>query len=377
MGNNELATAAKKAMAKARADDAQSPEPFHDAVTRVVNDALAKGVTPDMILAGRGLLPKGFFHGTYYGIATHAAEQLVSPYHLLVLSKGVVLARLFVEPLPEDAVVMPVEVDEDSEKASPVPEDPPTSKTVADELHEREVQKRAKQIDETAKQKHAAPPYTTRTECPDRKTFEVPEGHEAVRDEEGRATGEVRPVVIADEGLAPEHGGAEPQRPYNPVIQDWVCRLPFTQQSVLLSAMRNADGVEKGHPSKDLIRWFRRCVVLSAFDGRALTNPYEPGGGSYTGPLRDDQTLEDAADAFLRARDGMSLHYYAHAMHAFEIVAYHHPDDTIGEFWLAVYERMALALHLRPESCSDMDQRLGDSESDWRRWEDSAGGCST
>lgn len=158
------------------------------------------------------------------------------------------------------------------------------------------------------------------------------------------------------------------------VTQPWTHEIPFMQQSVLLSALRNEDGVEKGHPAKALIRWFRRCVVLSAFDGRALTDPTEPGGGSYTGPV---ENIEAAADDFLRARDGMALHYYAHAMHAFQIIAVHHPDDEIAEFWGRVYTRMAHALHLWPEMANQMNARLGDNPEGWKAREDRAGGCST
>lgn len=177
-----------------------------------------------------------------------------------------------------------------------------------------------------------------------------------------------------DENLRRLRQEKEHREQYNPVIQDWVCRLPFMQQSVLLSAMRNADGVEKGHPSKDIIRWYRRCVVKSAFDGRALTDPREPGGGSYTGPVED---VEEALDAFIRARDGMMLHYFSHAMHAFQIVAVHHPDPHISLFWHRAYVRMVHALHLIPESADMMNRRLGDNEADWKAREDPAGGCST
>ena len=90
------------------------------------------------------------------------------------------------------------------------------------------------------------------------------------------------------------------------------------QQTVLISAIRGPDGVAKGHRLKPLLRWYRRCIVLSAFDGRALTDPNEPGGGSFTGPL--GITLETAVDDFIKSRDEMTLHYYGHAMHAFEII---------------------------------------------------------
>jgi hypothetical protein len=158
------------------------------------------------------------------------------------------------------------------------------------------------------------------------------------------------------------------------VLQKWVHDIPYMQQSVLMSAMRNADGVEKGHPSKELIRWYRRCVVVSAFDGRALTHPAEPGGGSYTGPV---ENVNEAADAFIRARDGMALHYYSHAMHAFQILGAHHPDDQTRIFWQQIYERMCHALHVWPETPAQLNERLGDSEGGWRAREDKSGGCST
>lgn len=159
------------------------------------------------------------------------------------------------------------------------------------------------------------------------------------------------------------------------VMQPWTQELPLMQQSVLMSAMRNADMVEKGHPSKEIIRWYRRCVVLSAFDQKILTDPFSPGGGSYTGPISG--TLEEAHDAFIKARDGMSLHYYAHSMHAFEILGYHHPNAFHRKGWNSLYVRMAHALHLWPESKKDMDSRLGDTPEGWKEREDPAGGCTS
>jgi len=42
------------------------------------------------------------------------------------------------------------------------------------------------------------------------------------------------------------------------------------QQSVLLTAVRGPDGLPKYHSSKYLLRWYRRCILLSAMDGRVL-----------------------------------------------------------------------------------------------------------
>lgn len=157
------------------------------------------------------------------------------------------------------------------------------------------------------------------------------------------------------------------------VLNDWVHDLKYMQQSVLLSAIRNSDGVEKFHPQKILLKWYRRCVLKSAFDGRELTKADEPGGGNFTGPVTD---IDNALDHFLMARDGMSLHYFAHAMHAFEILGYKHPDDAIRHFWHRAYVRMAHALHLYPETEAQMDERLGDGMPGWMARNDPSATCS-
>lgn len=157
------------------------------------------------------------------------------------------------------------------------------------------------------------------------------------------------------------------------VLNEWVQNLTFMQQSVLMSAVRNADGISKFHPQKELMKWYRRCVLLSAFDGRELRSPYEPGGGSFTGPV---ENVDKALDAFVTARDEMTLHYFAHAMHAFEILGYKHPDFAIRTFWLNAYVRMAHALHLWPESEIEMDKRLGDEMNGWMARNDPSATCS-
>lgn len=70
-----------------------------------------------------------------------------------------------------------------------------------------------------------------------------------------------------------------------PVIQLWVSRLPYMQQSVLLACVRGPDNIEKYHASKALIRWYRRCILLSAMDGEVIDNPQDQRGGSFTGPF--------------------------------------------------------------------------------------------
>ena len=152
-----------------------------------------------------------------------------------------------------------------------------------------------------------------------------------------------------------------------PVIQEWVQELPLMQQTVLLTAIRGPDGISKEHPAKEVLRWFRRCILLAAFERKPLLSPYLPGGGSFTGPAT--RSLDDIANAYFKAVDELPHHFQMHLMHAAEIIGYKHPDRLIGDWWLRFYLYYVNALHLRPETEVQLDRRLGDCEADWREAE--------
>lgn len=181
---------------------------------------------------------------------------------------------------------------------------------------------------------------------------------------------------------------------YPSAAQPWLNNIPMMQQSVLFSAIRGPDGFAKSHPVKPLLRFYRRSILMSAFDNRAIDNPYDPGGGSFTGPSlklfpadedipfehfaviikgmyeympvdKWPEAMRTIVDGFLNARDEYHLHFYGHCMHAFQIIGVHHPDPIIKQFWRRVYERMVNALHLEPEPDSELNRRLGDKEDAW------------
>lgn len=158
------------------------------------------------------------------------------------------------------------------------------------------------------------------------------------------------------------------------VLQAWVCELTMMQQTVLLTAIRGPDNTPKyGGGPKMLLRWFRRCVLFSAIDGRVLHDPIEPNGGSFTGPSLDGDDPEDCwedrmqahVNDYLRQVDALPHHYQMHFMHAVEILGYKHPDVRIRHFWHALYLRLAHDFHLWPETEAQLDKRLGDSRAGW------------
>jgi hypothetical protein len=164
------------------------------------------------------------------------------------------------------------------------------------------------------------------------------------------------------------------------VLQDWVQGLTMMQQTVLLTAIRGPDGLPKYGGVKMLLRWFRRCVLLSAIDGRVLDNPCDNNGGSFTGPsLEDDGSIDYWGDrmlvhvnAYLRELDAIPHHFQMHFLHAIEIVGYKHPATDIALWWRQLYLRLVNDLHLHPETEAELDSRLGDTREGWLKRADPA-----
>lgn len=158
-------------------------------------------------------------------------------------------------------------------------------------------------------------------------------------------------------------------------------------QSVLLTAMRGPDGIHKNHVSKLLIRWMRRCVLISAFDGEVLKRPYdikERKGGSFTGPSlepslkaiaeEDDpgwtMAMHGILNNYMLTLDEVPHHFQLHFLHAAEILAHYHPDHIVREWWWSAYARLCNDMHLNPETREQLENRLCDNEARWRATEE-------
>lgn len=150
------------------------------------------------------------------------------------------------------------------------------------------------------------------------------------------------------------------------------------QQTVLLTAIRGPDGLPKYGCVKMLLRWYRRCVLLSAMDGCVLENPWCNNGGSFTGPsIADNGTewepeMDKLVDEYLRTLDAIPHHFQMHFMHAAEIIGYKHPRERVRAWWNALYQRLVNDMHVHCESEKEMDSRLGDCRSGWLRRADLA-----
>jgi hypothetical protein len=181
-----------------------------------------------------------------------------------------------------------------------------------------------------------------------------------------------------DSQITEARAGSLQRRVMRSVVQDWTYELPMMQQTVLLTAIRGPDGLPKYGSVKMMLRWYRRCVLLSAMDGKVLANPYDNNGGSFTGPSLGvpieawEVGMNTHVDAYLRELDAIPHHFQMHFMHAAEILGYKHPDGRVRAWWNGVYLRLVNDMHVHAETEDEMNGRLGDCRDGWLKRADHA-----
>lgn len=142
----------------------------------------------------------------------------------------------------------------------------------------------------------------------------------------------------------------------NSVLQDWVMELPLREQGTLLTSVRGCDLEPK--------QWSSRGVAYSP--GRRLTayirwcfmNPADPREVDYE---EGAFFMSTPPDPFKPSEFGhLPLHWYTHAMHALEVIAYRHPLRGVKEQAGELYDNMVHTLHLNPEGYSRFRDRLSE-----------------
>jgi len=98
------------------------------------------------------------------------------------------------------------------------------------------------------------------------------------------------------------------------VVQDWLSELRLSEQSVLLTAVRGPDGVEKHHPCKALTRALRYAILHPAYGDQ---NPRHSSFMCVEPPEK------------LPNLDDVPLHWAMHMMHSAEILGYRHPREPL------------------------------------------------
>jgi hypothetical protein len=137
------------------------------------------------------------------------------------------------------------------------------------------------------------------------------------------------------------------------VLQDWVMELPLREQGTLLTCVRGCDFATKqplDNPARRLTCWLRWTFM----------NPADPREVGIPGAFFNDQDPDDVALIRGSDFDSFPMHWYAHVMHALEVVGYRHPDTRVAGRATNLYFRLATHLHVLPELPEQMIARLSE-----------------
>lgn len=140
------------------------------------------------------------------------------------------------------------------------------------------------------------------------------------------------------------------------VLQQWVMELPLREQGTLLTCVRGCDLEPKS--------WTSRGVSYS--QGRRLTAFIR---WSFMVPA-DPREVDSQEGAFMMSTPPSPFkpsefghlpeHWYAHALHALEIIGYRHPSELVRNQGYEMYVAMVHNLHLQPETKEQMIERLSE-----------------
>lgn len=137
------------------------------------------------------------------------------------------------------------------------------------------------------------------------------------------------------------------------VLQNWVMELPLRYQGTLLTAVRGCDEEPKqwsatgfsDSPGRRITAYIRWCFM----------NPADPREIDIPGSFFQSQPPEN----FRPSEFGhLPQHWYAHIMHALEVIGYCHPSEVTSKISLDLYLNMVHSLHLRCETSGQLHYRL-------------------
>lgn len=142
------------------------------------------------------------------------------------------------------------------------------------------------------------------------------------------------------------------QQQQESVLHDWVHKLTFQMQALLMTAVRGPDENNKYNATKSLIRYFRGVVIKPA--------------GNWYGKNDNDfmwgeyDKFVHYADGFWEDHDEYPHHFIMHLIHCAEVIGYKHPDQNIRGYWADFYTEACHAFHMNAETEEEMDSRLND-----------------
>lgn len=139
------------------------------------------------------------------------------------------------------------------------------------------------------------------------------------------------------------------------VLQDWVSQLQLREQGTLLTAVRGCDDEPKQWTATGFAQSPGRR--LTAFIRYCFMNPADPREVDISGAFFQSTP----PNPFRPSEFGhLPQHWYAHVMHALEVIGYRHPDFDLAIIANRLYARMVENLHLNIETGEQFTNRLGE-----------------
>ncbi len=139
------------------------------------------------------------------------------------------------------------------------------------------------------------------------------------------------------------------QQAIESVVQDWVSTLPFMMQTILLTAIRGADGVSKYSNSRPITRYIR---------GATLKPIGEIHGNEDNFMWIRWSDFKEYTVGFFNDIDYLPIHFFEDVMHVAEVIGYEHPDPEISDYFTFFYWRACNYLHVNLETIGEMRKRL-------------------
>ena len=135
------------------------------------------------------------------------------------------------------------------------------------------------------------------------------------------------------------------------VLQEWVMELPLREQGTLLTGTRGCDLTPKmplDSTERQLVAFLRWTFMVPADPRETDSEP-----GSFHQSKAPDNWKASELGHY-------PLHWVAHLMHCFEVVAWRHPNAGVRLDAYIIYEKIVESLHLVPENRNDMIDRLSE-----------------
>lgn len=131
------------------------------------------------------------------------------------------------------------------------------------------------------------------------------------------------------------------------VLQPWVETCSWKEQTVLLCSLRGPD-ISGNQDIKEWVRFIRRNTLMNADPKTSFMVPSDP------------PSIFSIGEKYPRVFDSLPLHFITHFLHGLQILACRHPDNGIGVTARQAYSEMCDYMHVNPEWCSEMTERLKD-----------------